>query len=204
MRTIFIMLITGTVFLMVTSCEKFNIREKSKDIKGEGEVINHDIDFHGIHAISVVGDIAINVSQSNNYLINLQCQDNIFQQFNITKSDDELQVELKDNVNIEAYKDITLYFESPDEVNEIRVEGISTINIILPPQEQLNYHVVGMANINADQVAANNTRISGQGIINAYVNVDVKLEVNIEGQGSIVNSGEGEIVNHSTGLVNIN
>lgn len=168
-------LVIGIIFL--PSCEK---------IVGEGPVITEDRYNTAFNAVKVQIDGDAYFTQSGNYRLELQAQQNVLDEIETVVSNGELKIRFRHpNTRLRSHERIIMHIAAPD-VSLLEMDGSGNLQVNpLLTATSIKFTVSGSGNIHVDDVTANNidAAISGSGkIIMAGSNAN-------QGKASISGSG---------------
>jgi Putative auto-transporter adhesin, head GIN domain len=198
MKKLWVLLAAATSIVSLPSCEK---------VIGKGPVVTQDRDVHSFQKFSLSVDAEVHFTQSNDYSLEIDAQQNILDQIESVVAGNELKIGLRHSINISNSERIVIRVSAP-EVNSFIVSGSGDIDIQQPDAPaNLNLAISGSGSIEADQAGisyvesnisgsgrievagghpnSNKATISGSGYIDMQ-NVQVKeSETRISGSGTI-------------------
>ena len=198
-----------------------------KPIKGEGAVVSKSFDLKDFDQIVINGHADVSFTQSDEYEVTVQTQENILEWLDYKVEGTTLVIEAKDKREIRAEK-YDLVIQAPA-LKKLVVNGASDFNVgSLRSEEDLDIEINGAGDLDFDRIQCSSLTLEVNGAADANLTSisvlkDLKVEVNgagdvkvtgnaqsasfsVNGAGDIDATGlkvAGEVSKHTSGLASI-
>jgi len=208
-----------TSLLLLSGCE-FNLTSglSVNTVRGEGDVVTETFEKDGFTAIRVEGAFNVVWREADEFLVNIQMHENLFDHLQINVVNNELRISTNRGFTITRGNTPTITLYSPSIEGVVVSGATSLVNWDVVTTERFSINVAGAAsaelNLNVTEI---NVDVAGAGDLGLYgdisianisiagagnVDVDVRdqLIVNISGAGSVTYYGNPEITRSIAGV----
>jgi hypothetical protein len=181
-------------------------------VEGSGDFETRSYDLSDFDAIRIDGVFDIEVSVGEDYKVEVEAEDNLFDYIIVKTKRGELVLDIDDDVEIQTDEKILVMISMPalveidgngvyelrargldNEKTEIHAQGVGSIELE-GRTEDLRVEAGGVGEVDLRSLVAQNADVRVEGIGDVYVFVEQDLRARVSGLGDIVYAGNPERV----------
>ncbi|HOT15585.1 MAG TPA: DUF2807 domain-containing protein [Bacteroidales bacterium] len=172
----------------------------TKNIVGNGELIEHRLDVEKFSKVSVTGQAKLDVVYGDTFMVKVRAQQNIYEMLDLKVINGNFTIGVKENKSISTNKGIYIDIVTPSAIEDVIITGAGTVSFSKGKQQKLNISIAGTATINAFNLEAENVKVTIAGSAQCEVLATKKLDVSISGTGTVKYKGRPSISQSIAGL----
>ncbi len=147
-----------STLLLITSCQ-------FASIKGSDKLITKTFDYTNFTSISTSSAISVEIFQSDSYYVELECNENIEEYFDIDLKGEDLKISLNSN---QSFTNVTMKVKihAPN-ISMVEAKGASSIHFDKYKTDNLTLNLSGASEVNGSLVISKKLTIESTGASSA-------------------------------------